>query len=86
MDPPHAERAALTITRRWLRTEPPPRYYLALLRRDLLGHWVVQRHWGALGTHRGGEKTSVHPSPDAARAALERIARARARHGYREQS
>lgn len=71
---------ALTI--RWLRAEPPPRYYLAELKRDLLGFWVVQRHWGAVGSARGGEYTSVHEDFKAAERTIERIAKRRARRGY----
>jgi predicted DNA-binding WGR domain protein len=59
------------------------RFYSLLIVRDLFGRVVLVRNWGRIGTH-GQEKVEEFPGEDEAGAALEAIAKAKRRRGYRD--
>ena len=64
---------------------PDGRYYLiADAQRDLLGDHVVVTRRGSKFSRRGGCKTYVGQDPIDLDKVIERVARTRIRHGYRE--
>ena len=70
---------ALPFTARF---ESATRYYLLRCETDLFGELVLSRYWGSRSSRRGGEKHQWVPSPEAGRAQLARLTRARQRRGY----
>jgi hypothetical protein len=67
---------------RWIHAEKA-RYYQALLVKDLFGDWTLLMAWGALGSKRGGMRSTCVPSSAAGLARIGEIAKRRKRHGYR---
>jgi predicted DNA-binding WGR domain protein len=59
------------------------RYYSLLVEEDLFGNVVLVRQWGRIGTQ-GRERVEAFGDTLAAGAALERMARAKRRRGYRD--
>jgi predicted DNA-binding WGR domain protein len=59
------------------------RFYSLLIERDLFGQVMLVRQWGRMGTV-GREIVEVHPDELAAGEALEALARAKRRRGYRD--
>lgn len=58
------------------------RFYLLSLQPTLFGEIAVERHWGRIGT-RGRTASRLYGSIEKAAEALERLARAKKRRGYR---
>ena len=66
-----------------LQWHTPHRYYIAVIKRDLLGDTVVHRMWGALYSRRGGQKVDVFGTDEeAAQRHLEKLSRVRSKRGY----
>ena len=59
------------------------RFYSLMIERDLFGTVRLVRNWGRIGTN-GQEMVEIHPDEIAAGLALEAIARAKRRRGYRD--
>jgi len=59
------------------------RFYSLMIERDLFGRIVLVRHWGRIGT-RGRERAEEYPSEQEAARALEALAKAKRRRGYRD--
>ncbi len=59
------------------------RFYSLMIERDLFGTVRLVRNWGRIGTN-GQEKVEQYPTEDEAGQALEVIARAKRRRGYRD--
>jgi predicted DNA-binding WGR domain protein len=59
------------------------RIYSLMIERDLFGTVRLVRNWGRIGTT-GQEKVEIHADETAAGQALEAIARAKRRRGYRD--
>ena len=66
----------------WVELRTEKRGYSLSVDRDLLGDYVLQRRWFGLSNKRGGRKTSIFSSEEAAIKVAQRIARRRAIHGY----
>jgi predicted DNA-binding WGR domain protein len=64
-----------------LRTER--RGYLLILEQDLLGDFVLFRHWYGLQNRRGGIKRQVFLDEESARREFVRVQKLRVRRGYR---
>jgi predicted DNA-binding WGR domain protein len=60
-----------------------PRFYALLIERDLFGRVVLIRRWGRIGT-RGRERVEEHTNEAEAAAAMEKLATAKRRRGYRD--
>lgn len=58
------------------------RFYALSLEPSLFGDVAMVRRWGRIGTH-GRQAIELHPDVPSARAALERLLRAKRRRGYR---
>lgn len=58
------------------------RFYALSLEPSLFGDVAVVRRWGRIGT-RGRQAIALHADVSSAQAALERLARAKRRRGYR---
>ncbi len=67
---------------RWIQAEKA-RYYQALLVKDLFGEWILIMAWGALGSKRGGMRSTRVPSYEAGLERIGEIDKRRKRHGYR---
>jgi hypothetical protein len=67
---------------RWVH-ESNGRYYQAHLIEDLFGDWTLITVWGALGSKRGGMRSTAVPSRAHGLAIVEQIAKRRSRRGYR---
>ncbi|MFN4267052.1 MAG: WGR domain-containing protein [Aquabacterium sp.] len=65
------------------RWESRHRYYQALIQRNLFGEWELLRIWGRKGAALGRQVMTPCASLADADALLNRIAKVRARHGYR---
>jgi predicted DNA-binding WGR domain protein len=59
------------------------RFYSLMIKRDLFGTTRLVRCWGRIGTNRQ-EMVEVFPSEEEAGLALEAVARAKRRRGYRD--
>jgi predicted DNA-binding WGR domain protein len=59
------------------------RFYSLMIERDLFGTVRLVRHWGRIGTN-GQELVEVHADETTAGQALEAVARAKRRRGYRD--
>ena len=59
------------------------RFYALMIERDLFGRVLLVRRWGRIGT-RGRERSEEHPSETEAAAAMDRLAAAKRRRGYRD--
>ena len=59
------------------------RFYAVMIERDLFGRVLLVRHWGRIGT-RGRERPEEHPSETKAAAAMDQLAAAKRRRGYRD--
>jgi predicted DNA-binding WGR domain protein len=59
------------------------RFYSLLIERDLFGRVVLVRNWGRIGTH-GQEKVEEFSDEAEAGHALEALAQAKRRRGYRD--
>jgi predicted DNA-binding WGR domain protein len=59
------------------------RFYSLLIERDLFGRVVLVRNWGRIGTH-GQEKVEEFSDEAEAGQALEALAQAKRRRGYRD--
>ncbi len=60
------------------------RFYSLMIERDLFGTVRLLHHWGRIGAMQGRELAQDFPTEEEAAAALERIAEAKRRRGYRE--
>ena len=60
------------------------RFYSLMIERDLFGTIRLVRHWGRIGTT-GQELVEIHADETTAGQALEAVARAKRRRGYRDQ-
>ena len=58
------------------------RGYVLELSRDLLGDYVLRRHWFGLTSRRGGMKQQVFVEEEDAMREVAKIERTRMRHGY----
>lgn len=58
------------------------RGYVLELNQDLLGDYVLRRHWFGLTNRRGGMKQQVFVEEEDAMREVARIERSRMRHGY----
>ena len=58
------------------------RGYVLELSRDLLGDYVLRRHWFGLTNRRGGMKQQVFVEEEDAMREVAKIERNRAKHGY----
>lgn len=59
------------------------RGYILVLDRDLLGAFVLTRHWFGLNNRRHGSRVDVYRAEEEAAKAVRRIFARRFRHGYR---
>ncbi len=59
------------------------RFYSLMIERDLFGTVLLVRNWGRIGT-KGQELVEIHADEIAAGLALEAVARAKRRRGYRD--
>jgi predicted DNA-binding WGR domain protein len=59
------------------------RFYSLMIERDLFGTIRLVRSWGRIGTN-GQERVEVFDTEDEAGQALEAVARAKRRRGYRD--
>jgi predicted DNA-binding WGR domain protein len=59
------------------------RFYSLMIERDLFGRVVLVRNWGRIGTN-GRERAEEYPSEIEAGQALEAVAQAKRRRGYRD--
>jgi predicted DNA-binding WGR domain protein len=59
------------------------RFYNLMIKRDLFGTIRLVRHWGRIGTN-GQEKAEIFADELEAGQALEAVARAKRRRGYRD--
>ncbi|MPR10655.1 WGR domain-containing protein [Microvirga tunisiensis] len=59
------------------------RFYSLMIERDLFGTVRLVRNWGRIGTQ-GQELVEIHASEEEAGLALEAVARAKRRRGYRD--
>ena len=59
------------------------RFYAVMIERDLFGRVLLVRRWGRIGT-RGRARPEEHPSETEAAAAMDRLAAAKRRRGYRD--
>ena len=59
------------------------RFYALMIERDLFGRVLLVRRWGRIGT-RGRARSEEHPSETEATAAMDRLAAAKRRRGYRD--
>ena len=59
------------------------RFYSLMIEKDLFGTVRLVRNWGRIGTN-GQEKAEEHPDEESAGMALETIARAKRKRGYRD--
>jgi predicted DNA-binding WGR domain protein len=59
------------------------RFYSLMIERDLFGTVRLVRNWGRIGTN-GQELVEIHADEIAAGQALEAVARAKRRRGYRD--
>ena len=59
------------------------RFYALSLERSLFGDTVLVRRWGRIGTH-GRVKSDWFDAPGSAEQALDLIARAKTKRGYRQ--
>ena len=59
------------------------RFYSLMIERDLFGTVRLVRNWGRIGTN-GQELVEIHARRDRGRQALEAVARAKRRRGYRD--
>ena len=59
------------------------RFYSLMIERDLFGTVRLVRNWGRIGTN-GQEKVEIHEDEIAAGLALEAVAQAKRRRGYRD--
>jgi len=59
------------------------RFYALMIERDLFGRVLLVRRWGRIGT-RGRARPEEHPSETEAAAAMDRLAAAKRRRGYRD--
>lgn len=64
------------------RWETDRRFYVAEVRQDLFGNWIVMRRWGSLRTQRGNSMTVTAQDYGQARLLLEDVARRRKARGY----
>jgi len=62
------------LTYRWQKGN---RYYVAELRQDLFGVWLVRRTWGCVHSHRGQNMTLYADNYDHARKLLDDVAKRR---------
>jgi predicted DNA-binding WGR domain protein len=60
------------------------RYYALMIERDLFGSVRLVRHWGRIGAMQGRELAQDFSTEEEAAAALERLAAAKRRRGYRD--
>lgn len=67
---------------RWV-NDDKGRYYQAHLIEDLFGDWTLITVWGALGSKRGGMRSTAVPSQAEGLMHIELIAKRRSRRGYR---
>lgn len=67
---------------RWIQADKA-RYYQALLVKDLFGEWVAIMAWGALGSKRGGMRSTLVPSYEVGLERIGEIDKQRKRRGYR---
>jgi predicted DNA-binding WGR domain protein len=67
------------LRRRW---EKGPRFYEALVERDLFGDWVLTLVWGRRGSALGRVQHCPQPSVAAAHDAFHMAAQRRQRRGY----
>lgn len=70
------------MLRRTFKTEK--RGYTILLEEDLLGDFILQRHWFGLKTKRHGQKIEIFSDKNYAIKKIEAIAKNRICHGYKE--
>jgi predicted DNA-binding WGR domain protein len=59
------------------------RFYSLMIERDLFGTIRLVRNWGRIGTN-GQERVEIHADEIAAGQALEALAQAKRRRGYRD--
>ncbi len=59
------------------------RFYSLMIERDLFGSVVLVRNWGRIGT-KGQELVEIHADEIEAGLALEAVARAKRKKGYRD--
>jgi predicted DNA-binding WGR domain protein len=59
------------------------RFYSLMIERDLFGTIRLVRNWGRIGT-KGQELVEIHADEHAAGQALEAVARAKRKRGYRD--
>ena len=60
------------------------RFYSLMIERDLFGTVRLVRHWGRIGAMQGRELAQDFATEEEAAQALERLAAAKRRRGYRE--
>ncbi len=60
------------------------RFYSLMVERDLFGTVRLVRQWGRIGSMQGRELAQDFPTEEEAAAALERLAAAKRRKGYRD--
>lgn len=65
--------------RQWQKDD---RRYVATVRLNLFGEWVLQRQWWGVVSHRHGEKWQSFESYEAALEALEKVGKQRKNRGY----
>lgn len=64
------------------RWETDRRFYVAEVRQDLFGNWILIRSWGSLRTQRGNSMTVMAQDYCQARQLLEEVAKRRKARGY----
>ena len=71
-------------TEHWLtyRWQKGNRYYVAELRQDLFGAWLLKRTWGSIHTHRGHSKTRYADDYEQARKLLRDVEKRRKARDY----
>ena len=67
------------LTYRWQKGN---RYYVAELRQDLFGTWILKRTWGSIHTHRGQNMTLYADNYDHALKLLRDVEKRRKARGY----
>ena len=58
------------------------RYYVAEIKQDLFGAWLLERSWGGLRNHRGSQKSTLINDYDQALSLLQNIEKRRKARGY----
>ena len=83
--PHHLSRLQRTVMLRRIDPEHGmARYYSLMIERDLFGTVRLVRHWGRIGAIQRRELAQDFPTEDEAVEALERLAAAKRRRGYRD--